>query len=907
MSKLILVDAHSYLHRAYHALPPLTTSQGQPVNAVYGFIRMIFKLIAENRPEYMVICFDAAGPTFRHQLYSEYKATRKETEENLRVQFPLSREIVDTFGLASFEVSGYEADDLIATLAGQAGKQDFEVLIVSGDKDILQMVDEKTKVLNEMQKVLYDSKKVKEKWGVEPSKLVDVLALMGDSSDNVPGVPGVGEKTAVKLIQDFGSVDGLMQNLDKLSVKLKDKIQNNKEQLFQSRKLCTLEMNVPIEIAWEKYQLKPLEQGKVVPLLKKLGFHNLLNDLFSKGILSTPKEEIEKFSAHYETILTKDQLDRLVQTLSPTEQIAIDVETTGLNIQRSELVGISVSWGKEFAAYIPLRHAYLGAPEQLSPDVVLNSLRPVLENKNIKKIGQNLKFDFSMLAEAGVRIKNLYFDTMLASYCLDPGRNSHGLKDLALEFLGRHMTRLEELVAKPSSRSKSQEMAMDKVEINKVAPYACADADCTLQLSEKLASLLKEKKCESLFYDIEMPLVEILSDMEMTGIKVNTAYLEELNQEFSKEIRQIEIDAHRLAGQEFNLGSPKQLAFILFEKLKLPAVRKTKTGFSTDEDVLVFLSSSHELPRILLRYRELSKLKSTYIEGLLAQVNPKNSKVHTWFNQVGTVTGRLSSNEPNLQNIPIRTEHGRMIRRAFVPEEGYIFLSADYSQIDLRVLAHLSGDTVLCNAFREGADIHRATASEVFHVPTEKVSEEERKRAKAINFGIVYGQQSYGLSQSLKIPFSEAQKMIDHYFEKYSGIKTWIEKIKEEARRDGYVKTLLGRIRYLPEINSTNGAIRGFAERTAMNTPVQGTSADIIKVAMIKINEKLKTQNSKLRARMLLQVHDDLLFEVPEDQIGSVANMVKQEMEHAIKLSVPITVDLKTGKNWADMTAYKFQ
>jgi len=596
-----------------------------------------------------------------------------------------------------------------------------------------------------------------------------------------------------------------------------------------------------------------------------------------------------------------DELKKLIRELSNVKRFSIDVETTGLDVHQHELVGISVSWKKEHAAYIPLRHRYLGAPKQLTLSIVRNHLKPVLEDASIEKVGQNLKFDLSFLAQEGIYLANIYFDTMIASYCLDPSRPSHRLKDLVSEFLNRDMTRIQELAPKKGKLLSAREMPMDQIQIEKVAPYACADADCTFQLMQHLQPQIKEKGCENLFYNTEMPLVEVLAEMETVGIELDTLHLEKLNQQYQKTILGLESKAWESAGQEFNLKSSKQISFILFDKLKLNPIRKTKTGYSTDEDVLRILSATHDLPKILIEHRELTKLRSTYIEGLLAVVHPKTSRVHSSFNQTGTSTGRLSSSNPNLQNIPIRSEHGRNIRRAFIPKKGHVFLSADYSQIDLRVLAHLSGDPVLSSAFRQGADIHRTTASEVFGLKLDQVTEEQRKRAKAINFGIIYGQQAYGLSQGLGITMSEAQAMIDHYFTRYSGIKDWIENTKRQAKIQGYVKTFLGHIRYLPEINSKNGSVRAFAERMAMNTPVQGTSSDIIKTAMIKIHKILRSQHSKFHARMLVQVHDDLLFEVPEEELNQTALLVKDHMENAIKFSIPILVDLKTGKNWADM------
>ena len=895
MPKLILIDAHSYLHRAFHALPPLTTSKGEPVNAIYGFARTLFKLIAEQKPDYVAVCFDAPGPTFRTQMYSEYKATRKETDPDLRAQFPLSRELAQSMGLACFEKLGYEADDLIATLAKRGEKQGFDVVVISGDKDILQLVNERIQVWNENKQVHYDAAAVREKWGVGPEQIADVLTLMGDSSDNIPGVPGVGEKTAVKLIQDFGSLDGLLKSLEKVQGKLKEKLDSSREHIARSRKLVQLETEAPVDVDWDACRLRPQAPETLVPFLKRMEFFRLLNDLFAKGVLATPQAETQKFAERYETVLGERQLKELADRLKASKRFAFDVETTGLNLETARLVGISFAWAPGEAAYLPVGHDYLGVPEQLPLEKALKALRPALEDEKIPKVGQNLKFDYSVLAMHGVRAQNLHFDTMIASYCLDPARASHRLKDLASEFLGRTMTRIEELLPSNLPRLGSRELPMDKVEVPKVSAYSCADSDCSLQLADRFEVLLKEKGADKLFYETEMPLVRILAEMEMAGLRVDRPYLEKLDREFSAEILKIEKEAHRLAGQEFNLGSPKQLSFILFEKLGLTPVKKTKTGFSTDEEVLSSLSASHELPRVLLRHRELSKLKSTYIDGLLSLARRDTDRVHSSFNQAITTTGRLSSSEPNLQNIPIRSEYGLMIRRAFVPEPGKLFLSADYSQIDLRVLAHFSKDEALCRAFREGDDIHRATAAEVFGVPPDQVTEEQRRRAKAVNFGIVYGQQAFGLSQSLGIPMAEAQDLIDRYFKRYSGVKEWIEETKRRARADGFVKTLLGRTRYLPEIGSKNASVRSFAERLAVNTPVQGTSADIIKVAMIRIDR------AGLDARMLLQVHDDLLFEVPPERLGELSARVKDEMENAVELAVPLEVSVKQGKNWADM------
>lgn len=905
MPKIVFIDAHNYLHRAFHAIPPsMVTTKGEPVNAVYGFTRMLLKIFREQKPDYCAVCFDAPGVTFRNEIYADYKATRKEIDENLRSQFPISREIVKAMELAHLELPGYEADDIIATLVKRAEADGLEALVISGDKDILQLVNDRTFVLNEAKNTLFNPEKVKEEWGVAPKQILDVLMLMGDHSDNVPGVPGVGEKTAVKWIQEYGSVENLLKHTEDLSPKMREKVLEAQETLKMGRELIKLHYDVPLKLDWEHCRIRLQEAQNLVPLFQRLQFNSLINDLTAKGVISRPAGQPAPADTHYETVLTEEAFDAVVNKISSVTAFAIDLETTGLDPQKCDIVGISLSWEKNRAVYIPVGHHYLGAPQQLSAEKVYQKLKPVLENASIRKIGQNIKFDYAFLMKNGIALANHYFDTMVASYCLDPSRKSHGLKDLAQELLGRSMTRIDELFGENSGAKSGDMLAMDQVPVEKAAPYAAADADCTFQLVEVLGKKLKETDSEPLFFDLEMPLVEILANMERRGIKINAPYLESVGKEFQKEISEIEKRAFELAGQEFNLNSSKQLAFILFEKLGLRGMKKNKTGYSTNEEVLRFLMPSHELPGLLIRHRENSKLKSTYVDGLMEKVDPKTSRIHTSFNQVGTATGRLSSVDPNLQNIPIRSEQGRKIRRAFIPEEGFLFLSADYSQIDLRVLAHLSGDETLCQAFVSGEDIHRATAAEVFHVALGEVSSEQRSRAKAINFGIVYGQQAFGLSQSLGISMGEAQQLIDRYFERYPKIKQWIEGTKQEARDKGYVKTLLGRRRYIPEIEAKNGAMRSFAERIAMNTPVQGTSADIIKAAMIKI---ARDPNIKEDCRMLLQVHDDLLFECPRKDLEKNAKIIQNEMETAIRLSIPVVADVKTGDNWADMTPYKVQ
>lgn len=917
---LYLIDAHGYLHRAYHALPPLTNSKGEPVGALFGFARMLTKIVRQNRPDRLVVCFDDSAPTFRHKAYAEYKAHRKEIESELKFQLPLARDMVEAWGLPQAVQPGYEADDVIATLAEAGTKKGYAVVVVTADKDALQLVGGTVTVLNEQRGVLYDAAGVEKKYGLRPDQMVDYFALLGDSSDNVPGVPGVGEKTATGLLQQFESLEGVYRHLDEVKGSLKEKLRTHEKEARLSRDLVILDRHVPLPLDLVDCQVPERPSEKLMDFLGRFEFNSLLSEL-----ALAPKREEKKDplfplessvparlppslrgpigmegaspSRVVHTVLTETALERLAKSMASANVLAVDVETTGLDPFVCALVGISLAVQPGEAWYIPVGHAYLGVPLQRTLSSVQKVLAPALADANLPKVGQNLKFDSQVLARAGMPLSPISFDTLVASYCLNPGRQTHGLKTLALDFLGETMTPIDILIGKGAKR-----ITMDQVKIEDAAAYAGADAEVALRLKTFMEQQLKEKELERLFYEVEMPLVPILSAMEEAGVALDVPYLTGLSKSFERDIQGFEREIHALAGEPVNVNSPKQLAVILFEKLKLPVVRKTKTGFSTDEEVLQKLSAQHPLPAKILAYRELAKLKSTYIDGLLEKVRD-SGRVHTSFNQAVAATGRLSSSEPNLQNIPIRTEYGRQIRRAFVPAAGHVFLSADYSQIDLRVLAHVSGDPAMGAAFRRGDDIHAATARDIFHLgPTDAVTDEQRRVAKSVNFGIVYGQTGFGLSQQLGIPMGQAQAYINAYLEKYAGVKSWIARIIDEARRDGYVTTLLNRRRYLPEIKATNAAVRGFAERTAMNTPIQGTSADIIKIAMRNLAHLIAAKGWK--TRMLLQVHDDLLFEVPEGELASVAAPIQTAMESALALDVPVRVDLKTGPNWAEMKRY---
>ncbi len=909
---LYLIDAHGYLHRAYHALPPLTNSKGEPVGALFGFARMLTKIVRQNRPDLLVVCFDDAAPTFRHKAYAEYKAHRKEIESELKFQLPLARDMVEAWGLPLAVLPGYEADDLIATLAETGRKQGYAVVVVTADKDALQLVGGPVTVLNEQRGIRYDAAEVEKKYGLRPDQMVDYFALLGDSSDNVPGVPGVGEKTATGLLQKFSTLEGVYSHLHDVKGALQEKLRAHEKEARLSRDLVVLDRHVPLPLHLNECHVPEKPSEKLVNFLGRLEFNSLLTELTGEASPRSsadssltptvpdhrPPDPVGRPGRRLiQTVFTGEDLARLVKEIESADRLAVDVETTGLDPFACSLVGISLAVKPGEAWYIPVGHSYLGVPRQLLLQTVQQSLAKAFADSHLPKVGQNLKFDSQVLSRVGLPLAPIAFDTLVASYCLNPGRQTHGLKTLALDFLGESMTNIEVLTGKGAKR-----ITMDQVKIEDVALYAGADAEVTLRLQNFMEKQLKEKELERLFYEVEMPLVPILSSMEEAGIALDVPYLTGLSTSFSRDITGLEREIHDLAGEPVNINSPKQLAVILFEKLKLPVVRKTKTGFSTDEEVLQQLSAHHPLPAKILAYRELAKLKSTYIDGLLEKVR-ESGRVHTRFNQAVAATGRLSSSEPNLQNIPIRTEYGRQIRRAFVPAAGHVFLSADYSQIDLRVLAHVSGDPAMVGAFRRGEDIHAATARDIFHLgSTEEVTDEQRRVAKTVNFGIVYGQTGFGLSQQLGIPVSQAQSYITAYLDKFAGVKHWMGRIIDEARRDGYVTTLLNRRRYLPEIKAANAAVRGFAERTAMNTPIQGTSADIIKLAMRNLAKLFVEQGWK--TQMLLQVHDDLLFEVPEKELSRVAGPIQKTMESSLVLDVPVRVDLKTGPNWAEMKRY---
>lgn len=882
--RLFLIDGNSFCYRAFYAIRALTNSKGQATNAAYGFVTMLNKIVKDNEPDMLAVAFDMKGPTFRHKKYEDYKIQRKPMPDDLVAQMPYIKKLVRAYNIPIFEMEGYEADDVLATIARRAEEKDIETYIVTGDKDALQIVDSHIKVYSTHNDgVIYDAHKVKEEYGVEPKRMIDIMSLMGDAIDNIPGVKGIGEKTAVELISEFGSLDELYKNIDKIKSESRKKmLTENKDMAYMSRELAVLDEKVPIKIDFEDLEIKKPDEPALLELFKELEFKSLLKGVTPKGTLKST----------YETIEDEEAFKKLVHTLKGLKEFAFDFETTGTDPMLASPVGVSFSWKTGHACYVPMNANF-------TIDHVMKALKPIFEDASIRKIGQNIKYEYIILANQGITLKGISFDTMVASYVLNPSKANHNLEDICLEYLNHKMTTpIEELIGKGKNA-----ITMDKVDIAKVSAYCCEDSDVTFRLKEILEKDLAGKGLDKLFNDAEIPLVEVLAIVEINGVSINKEYLGELSVEVEHKLAKLTKEIYEKAGEEFNINSPKQLSKILFEKLKLPIIKKTKTGISTNEDVLIKLKSKHALPKALLEYRELAKLKSTYIDSLPELINPKTGKVHTSFNQTVTATGRLSSSEPNLQNIPIRTEEGRKIRKAFVSSSrGNVLLSGDYSQIELRILAHLSGDKQLSKAFKEGLDIHAFTAGLVFGVKETDVTDEMRAMAKTVNFGVLYGMSPYGLSQSLDIGVDKAKEFIDAYFERYPSVKDYLEGLLADARKNGFVSTILGRRRYIPEINNQDMRIRQFAERTAINAPIQGSAADVIKVAMIAINEKLS--KSAMGTKMTLQVHDELVFDVPREELDKACKIIKDGMENIIKLKVPLGVHVEVGNNWLEMEEF---
>jgi DNA polymerase-1 len=865
----------------------LSNSKGLPTNAAFGFTRMLIKLIEDRSPEYVAMFFDAKGPTFRHEIYPDYKANRPPMPEDLSVQVPYIKEITHGFNIPVMEMQGFEADDLIGTFRQRAEAAGFSVVMVTGDKDFVQLVTDTAMIWDPMKEKIIDLKNVRKSFGVEPEQMVDVMALSGDSSDNIPGVPGIGPKTALSLIQAYGNIEQLYEQIDTITKKKQHQnLVQYKDQAFLSKKLVKIDTDAPVPFDPESLKCRPPDNSKLSGLFKTLEFRQLQRAFPQKADLS---------KKNYRPVWDMSELSDLRHRLETAEIFAVDTETTSKNPMEARIVGLSFSIKPHEAFYIPCVHTYPDAPLQLALKEVLKQLKPVLENPEIKKVGQNIKYDWMVLKRHGIDLAGVIFDTMLASYLIDPSKRAHNLDQIALDFLN-HKTITYEEVSGKGKKNKS----FAEIPIEKAAPYSCEDADVTLAAYQVLMPKIESAGLTELFENVEMPLVPVLMKMEMTGICVDREKLRDLSKSFEHQLELLEEMIYSMAGEEFNIKSTQQLGKILFEKLKLPVQKKTKkkTGYSTDVNVLTSLAKQHELPELILRHRTLAKLKSTYTDALLNLVHPETERIHTSFNQTVTATGRLSSSDPNLQNIPVRTEEGIEIRRAFVPRKGWTLVAADYSQIELRILAHYADDEILIQAFKEDEDIHTRTATEVFQVFPSFITPELRRQAKAINFGIVYGMSPYGLSKELGISRKMAKTYIDNYFSRYKGVKRFIDKTIEDARKTRKTSTLLGRIRRLPDINSSNKMVREFAERTAINTPVQGTAADLIKLAMIRVNAAFEEKG--LKSAMLLSVHDEIVFEVPPEELEPVEVLVKKTMEGIWDLKVPLKVNVVSGSNWAE-------
>lgn len=911
---LILVDGSSYLYRAFHALPPLTNSKGKPTGAVKGVINMMRRLQKDYPESTHVVVFDAKGKTFRDEIYSDYKANRPPMPDDLRLQIEPIHQIIQAMGMPMLVIEGVEADDVIGTLALQATAAQQPVVISTGDKDIAQMVNEHIVMENTMTNTVLDRAGVIEKFGIPPELIIDYLALLGDKSDNIPGVPGVGEKTALGLLQGIGGLDDIYARLDEVAglafrgaKTMGPKLEEHRELAYLSYKLATIKTDVAMDLALDELHNGDPDDSALLALFKDMEFKTWIKELENPDTAPVSKAEQNTSSAEgtdsaaetpeiqrdYQTVLTQQQLDSWVAKIKSAPLVAVDTETTSLDYMQAKLVGVCVSVEPGEAAYIPFGHDYLGAPAQLSQDSVLTQLKPLLEDPEIKKVGQNLKYDMSVLAQHGIDLQGVAFDTMLESYVLDSVATRHDMDSLAAEYLGETTISFTDVAGKGASQ-----LTFNQVALEEAAPYAAEDADITLRLHSTLwPELSKHATLEKVFKDIELPLLPVLSRIERTGALVDGTLLFQQSNELAERLGELETEAWDLAGQQFNLASPKQLGEILFEKLEIPVLKKTAKGApSTKEEVLQELALDYPLPKVLLEHRSLAKLKSTYTDKLPTMINPASKRIHTSYHQAGTATGRLSSSDPNLQNIPVRTPEGRRVRQAFIAAPGCKMVAADYSQIELRIMAHLSEDPSLLKAFAEGQDIHRATAAEVFAVATEQVTADMRRSAKAINFGLIYGMSAFGLARQLNIGRKQAAEYIELYFQRYPGVQSYMNNIRHTAAEQGYVETAFGRRLYLPEINSRNGMRRQAAERTAINAPMQGTAADIIKLAMIHVDDWL--QNSDLQSRMIMQVHDELVLEVPDTELDAVKQGLNDLMENAASLLVPLVVDVGVGDNW---------
>ena len=903
--EIYLIDGSGYMFRAYYAMmrQRLSNSKGAPTGATLAFARMLLNVLRDRAPEYVAVAFDRPEPTFRHDLYPAYKANRDAAPEDLVEQIPYMHRVIEVLRIPLLVQPGAEADDIIGTLAARAEAEGYEVVLVTADKDFAQLVSENVRIWDPMKDEEMGPAEIEAKWGVPPEKFVDIQALMGDTADNIPGVPGIGEKTAVALIQQFGGLDEVLASTDQIKrPKQRQSIEENAELAKLSRELCTIKRDLVLEGDLESCRLgdADIEAGRKL-FVEELEFKNvieLLPGYSESGAAEDAPEEAaspaEAEERDYHVIRTSEELKSMIAELEKTRRFAFDLETTSLNPMKARIVGFSFSAHAGRAFYVPVGHETMDSGPQLRLEDVLAEVSPLLESTEIEKIGQNIKYDIAVLKEAGREVRGPLFDTMLASYLLHSSRRSHGMDHLAQEYFGVTTIKYADLCGKGA-----KQIPFSHVPVDTAAPYACQDADITYRLAEEMAPQLKNDGLMGLFEEMEVPLLRVLLDMERAGIRLNREFLQNMGKELELRLEQMRGYIHEMAGEEFNINSTQQLRVILFEKLNLPVFRKTKTGPSTDIDTLERLAPQHPLPQEILSFRQLSKLKNTYVDTLPELVNPQTGRIHARFNQTVAATGRLSGSDPNLQNIPIRTDLGREIRRAFLPEDGWKLLSADYSQIELRVLAHFTNDPALVDAFGKGEDIHATTASAVYGVALDVVNSEMRRVAKAVNFGIIYGQGAFGLSQTIGIPQSEARSFIETYFERFAGVPAFVDATIEKGRAHGYVSTIMGRRRYLPDLNSRNRNAKNAAERTAVNSVIQGSAADVIKIAMIAIADRLTREERE--ARMLVQVHDELLFEIPPREIEGVAALVAEEMRGAMDLRVPLEVDVSTGDNWGEL------
>ncbi|MDR1243907.1 MAG: DNA polymerase I [Endomicrobium sp.] len=904
MKRFFIIDGNAYIHRAYHALPPLTTTNNQQVNAVYGFIKLLFKIKDNFKPDFMIVCFDFPSKNFRHQIFVEYKANRKPLDVGLISQMPIAREAVDALDIKKIEIKGYESDDLIATLVEKNKKNNVKTVIVTGDKDILQLVDsQNVLVWNDSKDIMYDDNKIAQKYGISPVQIVDMLSLMGDSVDNVPGIKGIGEKTAIKLVQEYNTLENILKNASSIKGNVGKLLQQYRDNALLSKELVELKKNVPLEYNLDDFRTRNLNSDKAISFFEKYEFKSLIEKVSPK-VNNNMKPNQEKdtqlnnsFEISFKVVSSIQKATEIASLIQETKMFALKTVTSLQDSLKVQIVGVSLSIEQEKdikSFYFPIGDSDLIA-RQITLKEFESIFKPIFISNEIKIIGHDLKQERNIYSTNNIKSNNMFFDTMLASYCLN-SQESHDIFDIAKKHLNFHVddTYLAKNVRK---------VVFGDAPVEFCARYASTVSYLAFTIYKVFYGQIEKNKLTNLFFDIEMPLIEVLSEMEIAGIKVDHSFLHKFNEQIVLELKKSEHEIYKIADKEFNVNSTRQLANIMFEKLQLPVIKKTKTGYSTDEEVLLELSS-YKIASEILKYRELQKIKSTYIDPITNHCAYYGDRIHTVFNQAITTTGRLSSTDPNLQNIPIKSTYGKEFRKVFIAKEETIFVSADYSQIDLRVLAHLSGDKKLIEDFNNRADIHNATAREIFNIPEpEPLPEGLRSAAKAINFGIVYGISPFGLSRQLSVSILQAKEYIDNYLAKYEGVKLWMSQIVSQALKKGYVCTITGRMRYMPELTSPVTRIKNAGERIALNMPVQGSSADIIKIAMINIYKELKKNNSK--SLMLLQVHDDLLFEVPKKEKENLISLIKEKMENAVSLKVPLFVDIKVGANWGQMQKYE--